>query len=161
MSILDVAKNIEDEGYTFYKDLSEKTENKEIKGVFEVLAREELNHKKYFDQLKRDSSFVAPDYQGTSRDAKQIFKTLKKNFDKKGITPDASKAYEQALELEKNNVEFFKKSLSESTDTNEKKLIELVLAEEYRHVEYLETLLDLVNEVKNPLVDAEWVDTQY
>ncbi|MGD9202036.1 MAG: ferritin family protein [Chitinispirillia bacterium] len=158
MSILDVAKNIEDEGYAFYKDLSEKTVNKEIKGVFEVLAREELNHKRYFDQLKKDSSFIAPDYQGTSQDAKQIFETLKKNFDKKGITPDASKAYEQALELEKNNVVFFKKSLSEATDANEKKLIKLVLAEEYRHVEYLETLLDLVNEAKTPQVDAEWTD---
>jgi rubrerythrin len=158
MSILDVAKNIEDEGYAFYKDLSEKTVNKEIKGVFEVLAGEELNHKRYFDQLKKDSSFIAPDYQGTSQDAKQIFETLKKNFDKKGITPDASKAYEQALELEKNNVVFFKKSLSEATDANEKKLIKLVLAEEYRHVEYLETLLDLVNEAKTPQVDAEWTD---
>ena len=161
MSILDVAKSIEDEGYAFYKGLSEKTDNKEIKGVFEVLAKEELNHKKYFDQLKSDSSFVAPDYQDTSGEAKKIFKKLKKNFDKKGITPDASKAYEQALELEKNNVEFFKKSLSEATDANEKKLIELVLAEEYRHVEYLKTLLELVNEVKNPLVDAECVDHQY
>lgn len=158
MSILDIAKNIEDEGYAFYKDLSAKTENKEIRGVFDVLAKEELNHKKYFDQLKSDSSFVAPDYQGTSKEAKKIFETLKKNFHKKGITPDASKAYEQALELEKNNVEFFKKTLSKTTDPNEKKLVELVLAEEYRHVEYLETLLDLVNETKNPQVDAEWTD---
>ncbi len=60
--IIDIAIGMENAGYTFYTKISEKFEDQKIKDLFSFLAKQELDHKKKFENLLSDIDSVEGDF---------------------------------------------------------------------------------------------------
>lgn len=57
-ALLEIAISREVEAYEFYRKVSERAQNVEVKGVFAELSQEELGHKNLLTQFKNDPAKV-------------------------------------------------------------------------------------------------------
>ena len=161
MEILAFAKKIEKEGYEHYKDLSKDTKSKRLAGIFKFLASEEQKHYNLFDayQGTQDGS-VSDENDDNEKDilskAKAVFKSLSKEI--KVIDPDdeSDAAYQKAISLEKNSISFYKYALKETEDSSQKRMIEIILDEEMKHLMILKSIVDFVKRPKEWIENAEW-----
>ncbi len=76
-----------------------------------------------------------------------------KSVNLKGII---SEAYENALNIELKSVEFYTEQRDKLTDEKEKKVLDIIIREEKRHYELLDTIIVMVNRPTSWVEDAEF-----
>ena len=145
--LLEVVKNairVENDGYQFYRVAEEKTEDPKGKDFFASLAKDETNHmqilKSLYESIKEKGEYKFDEV----KDMKQILETASKS-------PIFSKEFKQRVEevqfemaalsvgilLEKNSIEFYKKSAQESEGKDVKTLFSYLADWEGEHLRAL------------------------
>lgn len=145
--LLDVVKNairVENDGYQFYRVAEEKTKDPKGKEVFSSLAKDETNHMQILKSL----------YQSIKEKGKYKFdeiKDMKHILETTAESPIFSKEFKQRMEqsqfemaalsigilLEKNSIEFYKKSAQQSEDKDIKMLFSYLADWEGEHLRAL------------------------
>lgn len=154
MNIFDYAMQMEYDGKQFYLELAEKGGDEGVKSIFEMLARDEDKHYKAVERMaKQEYNMADTDVLPSS---KNIFSEMAQRAD--GISLDSSQVelYEQAKELEKKSEDFYNEKAEETDNGKQKELFKRMAAEERKHFNLLQNLIDLVNRPRQWLADAEW-----
>jgi rubrerythrin len=145
--LLKIVKNairVENDGYHFYRLVEEKTTDPKGKEVFASLAKDETNHmqilKNLYQSVKHDEQFKFDEL----KEMKQILETTSES-------PIFSEAFKARLSqshfemtalsigilLEKNSIEFYKKSAKEAEEQDIKQLFDYLADWEGEHLRAL------------------------
>jgi len=152
MNSFEFAINMELDGEKYYIEQAKINKENSLNTVFIMLAKDEENHAKIFQNKLKELSYELKD-NNTLSEFKDVFKGIGdfKNQIKK--IPNQLDLYRGALEKEKQSIELYKKLLSEATDDKEKKLFEYLIKQEEDHFAILEELVLLINR------SEEWVES--
>ncbi|HKM07505.1 MAG TPA: ferritin family protein [Sphaerochaeta sp.] len=153
MDIFTIAIQLEQEGAKFYEDLAAKSTTKGLKSIFTMLAKDEKNHEKVFTSLK-NNSVPAMVPSSVADEAKAIFK----QFDEVPFRVEAPQVsmYEKALEIEKKSIDLYTSHLDDLDNPEARSAVKIIIAEEKKHYETLEELVQLVSRPKRWVEDAEF-----
>ncbi len=146
--VFDIAIEIEENGKAFYEQAIALVDDPDVKELLADLARQEVEHKNKFLELK--AGLPGPASAGTVYDPDQqvneylkmmadqhVFRTGEGVSDKLEAVGNATDALKMAIEFEKDTIIFF---LSMQDATDEKKgreLIALLIKEEQEHLRRL------------------------
>jgi rubrerythrin len=157
MNMLDQAVNIESEGMRFYTDLSEKTADRGIAGIFGFFAREEKRHCEIFEAWKKN--VVAPDIDDTGLlgKADQVFRTISVHFKTDGVPAiNHGDAYKKALVLEEKSISFYNEISGRIDDEEQKTVLKLIIHQEHAHIKLINQLMEFQRHPGEWLENAEW-----
>jgi len=142
---LNQALEMEEKGYKFYKEASEKSENNVTKNTFNFLADNELLHiesiKKFYNALKEKEqlpSIILEGIKDKRSKELEIFSTSISELTEK-IKPsdDDQKACEFAMEFENSGYRYYEGMLKEAKDLNLIEFLKFLVEEENKHYESL------------------------
>ena len=156
MDILKIAKDIEKQGVEHYRELSKSVKSKQLQGIFKLLADEEQRHYRLFDALGSTLKGPEPEQSDIIAKSKEVFESFIKDFAVPDNDDSLEAAYQKAIELEKNSISFYKYALGETEDQNEKKVIQIILDEEGKHIKIIESIIEFVRKPQQWLENAEW-----
>jgi rubrerythrin len=157
MNLLDQARGIEVEGMRFYTDLSQRTADRGIAGIFDFFAREEKRHYEIFDAWKKN--VIAPDIDDTGLlgRAEQIFRGLSAHFKTDGVTAiNHGEAYKKALGLEEKSISFYNDLSGRLDDEEQRTVLKLIIHQEQAHVKLINRLMEFQRHPNEWLENAEW-----
>lgn len=164
-----LALDMEKEGYKFYCETAQKTNNPLAKATFEGLAKREQEHAKRIKELSQEISGekklpgnwlkeveVAPDKKAL---LKPILQKLKSALNQKfETTEEINKAYEIAKGLEKDGYNLYDKIAREAEDEKGQKLFLALAQEEREHFSILDETLQYLNTPGDWFKDKErWI----
>jgi rubrerythrin len=154
MNIFEFAMEKEKYSEDYYRRLADKSNNKGLATIFNMLADEEAKHYKIVSDMKED---VAPDLAETTvlSDAKNVF--AKMRVSTRGFNFDISqtKLYRKAQEIEKQSWDFYIEKASEVEKTQKEILLKLA-DEEKKHYFLLDNIIDFVSRPETWLENAEF-----
>jgi rubrerythrin len=145
--IIDLAIRIEKNGEKAYRKAQEEVSNPSLASMLQWLAEEEVEHEKWFTQLKEKAATLAEDpkleemgkaiLQGVLGD--QTFSIKDADFSK---TEDINSLLELSVEFEKDTVLFYEMLSAFIDDEETLSQLDKIIEEEKRHVQLLEEFLE-------------------
>jgi len=150
-----MALDMENKGYDLYIKAANETKNPLGKNTLEAIAKKEVEHMKAIEEFARSLKGEDPEIEATiNRVAptnrkkyynipimKNLEKALGEEIKKDN---DLEKAYNTAMQLERDAYDFYKKISDDTKDPKAKKLFQFLMQEENNHYELLqETLMYL------------------
>ena len=150
VEVIQMAINIEKEGYEFYSRIAKHAATEKSKAVFILLAEQEKKHIDTFTNLLDIMSGIhsAQGQYMFDEDVSSYFLALTEN---KVFTADrmyeaadmtsAKEAIQEGIHAEKNSILFYTELLKITELTEVKHSLELIIEEERRHILDLNTLL--------------------
>jgi len=134
-SIIDFAIKNEVDAYKFYKDASVKVKEQYLKDTFEELAKEELEHKKFLEDL------IISDMKEIELEGFSDYK-ISETIDKPELTVDMDfpDAIALAIKNEEEAMEMYEKLASVSIDEEGKNLFQGLMKMEQMHKAKLEDI---------------------
>ena len=138
--ILDIAAGIEETGYNYYTMCLSRFKDEKIQEVFSFLAKEELEHKKIFEEMGKDAEETTGIYTEEYHRYLKILSTGKVFKNKERMEGTLSyidqpvKAIQKALLDEKDAILFYSE-IKNTFDKNSKEaeLLDKIIAEERKH----------------------------
>lgn len=143
-----IAIEIEENGRGFYEKAAAKTDDREVRRIFEFLGAEEVKHKQRFTQLKNElpestsgSTVWDPDneldqYLKMMADM-HVFRKSEDVDRKLAQANDASEALDVAIQFEKDSIVFFAEMQSNSESDEARNNIGQLVREEQDHLKKL------------------------
>ena len=145
--IIDLAIRIEKNGENAYRKAQEEVSNPSLASMLQWLAEEEVEHEKWFTQLKEKAVTLAEDpklekmgkaiLQGVLGD--QAFSIKDADFSK---IEDINSLLELSVEFEKDTVLFYEMLRAFIDDEETLSQLDKIIEEEKRHVKLLEEFLE-------------------
>lgn len=159
MKVLEFAINMELDGEKYYRDQAEINKTNGLNKVFLSLAEDEKNHAKTLKNRLNDLSgtFTLSD---TLSISKNVFSQLKNFEEELKLIPNQLDAYRSALEKEKESITFYEKLLSEAQNETDKVLFQSLIRDEQSHLNVLDDLVLLLNNVDDWVESAEFNITE-
>ncbi|GAX61479.1 hypothetical protein SCALIN_C22_0193 [Candidatus Scalindua japonica] len=156
MDIYKYAMKMELDGRHFYLDLANKTNNKGIKNILNMMAESEAKHYNVILSMQRNDKTEYSTDTEVLTEVKNIFERMKE--EKKELNVDVSQVefYKNALEVENNSEKFYKERADEETDPHKKKILLMLAKEEKSHCILLENLVNLVSQPETWVENPEW-----
>jgi rubrerythrin len=124
--VFSLAINREIEAYEFYRDVSQKAQDEEVRKVFDQLAGEEMNHKDLLEKFKADPTMVMK-IKAPEKDYKVAEATELPGL---SIEMKPADAISLAMKKEQQAVEFYRDLAGRSTDAS--------VADMFRNLENIE-----------------------
>ena len=154
MNIFEFAMEKEKYSEDYYCRLADKTSNKGLEAIFNMLADEEAKHYKIVSDMKED---VAPDLADTTvlSDAKDVFVKMRESAQKFSFDISQTGLYKKAQDIEKQSQNFYLEKAKEAEETQKKIFLRLA-EEEKKHYFLLENIIDFVSRPQTWLENAEW-----
>ena len=153
------AIQMEKEGHAFFHQAALRTNNKLGKAMFERLAAEEIAHmetfRKMFDSMSNTEDWRAVSTQLRSVSKPPVFSDAKNKM-KAEREPGEVEALRQAMEIERNAIEFFDDAKSKTNDETAKEIFEKIRQEEEYHHALLQAQYDSVTNSGYWLDSAEF-----
>jgi rubrerythrin len=156
MNIYDYAMQMEKEGELFYRELSEKTNNNELKGVLNLMADEEVQHYEFIKAMKDNADTPNLIDSSLVESAKVVFEKIKQHQGSFNFGASAGDMYRQACKTEDAAYHFYMEKAEEAENPVHKEIFTKLAAEEKQHMEMMENLADFVDEPKQWLENGEW-----
>ncbi|BCZ47823.1 hypothetical protein psyc5s11_38900 [Clostridium gelidum] len=155
MNILEFAINMELEGEKYYNDQAEIINDKYLKNIFLILAKDENSHAKILQDKSNNLSYDLKSNE-TLSEAKNLFKGIEDFKNEIKQKPDQLDLYRVALEKEKESIDLYEKLLSQAEDDKSKKLFEFLIQQEKDHYTTLEELVSQLNKSNDWVEAAEF-----
>ena len=148
--IIDIAIGLEEAGYTFYIQCSQKFKDEYINNIFSFLAEEELNHKKTFESfplpnLNKDGIFTDEYYLYLKSLTNNKIFGDPNNKNDIGIISKPVDAIKKAFHDEKESILFYSelKELFQG-DSETLSLLQSIIEEERKHILTLQELIETI-----------------
>lgn len=147
---LQLAMQSEEEGYNFYSELSEKSENRLVKETFNKFAMDEVYHKKvinnFYESLtdgKEPDIHFSSENEGSLQKAKTIFENAEEKIGESArADADVVEPYKLAVKFERDGVDFYNKLRGKSKNSKTIKLYDYLTQMEAAHKEILDNMID-------------------
>jgi len=154
MNIFEFAMEKEKYSEDYYRRLADKTNNKGLETIFNMLADEEAKHYKIVSDMKED---VAPDLADTTvlSDTKDVFTKMRESAQKFSFDISQTELYKKAQDIEKQSQNFYLEKAKEAEGTQKKIFLRLA-EEEKKHYFLLENIIDFVSRPQTWLENAEF-----
>ena len=159
MDFISTVMEMERDAHKLYLNLAEKTPVREIRGIFEFLAEEEMKHISYFESLARDANIPLVEDSKLTEFAAKTFEKLSEQFMLAGVPAiNYEDAYEKALELEGNTIEYYSNALRKSVvnSSAQRNVLLAIIEQEKTHARLLRSVLELLGHPDERLENAEW-----
>lgn len=155
MNAYEYALKLEKDGEKYYRELADRSPYPGLKTVFNILAEEEVKHCHVIEEMMKDSN-VDAEKLDIVLDTKTIYETLLSEKDNVNFNNDEVKFYEEAIAREDGAEKFYVKKAQELDTENEKQIFLKLAAEEKKHVEVLQNILDFIQEPQKLVAAAEF-----
>lgn len=156
VNIYEFAMKLELEGVDFYKNLAGKTDDEGIKNILLMLAGEEEKHYNLFKQMLEDSDIKDLPKMEVFKQSAEIFEKMKEQRENSNFKSSEIELYKQALELEKENFDFYKKEACHTKNKIHEKLFLQIAKEEEKHYKVLENIIEFIEGPDDFLANAEF-----
>lgn len=155
MDILKFAMEKEEYSRKLYKDLADKTQNQGLQNIFHMLAEEETKHFQTIKDMKLHTpgQVTETDVIG---DARNIFEKMKKGADFFDFDVAEADLYKKAREMEQESMDYYLQKAKEVDDEEKKQILELLAAEEKKHFDLLDNIVEFVDKPNHWLENAEF-----
>jgi rubrerythrin len=155
MKIIKLALEKERISIDFYKKLAEKTTNKGLKKILELLYEQELMHREAITNLAENVSAIVP--QGDEiPDYKELLRKIKTTIDKSSIDINELELYQEAREIELQSIEFYMDQAQQSKESERRDLFERLAQQEKQHYLLIDNILEFVSIPQHWLENAEF-----
>lgn len=152
MNYLDMAIKLETEGETFYLEQADKNSGSEIERVFRLLANEERKHRELLENLSKKLDYAIPETD-SEIEFESIFRDEKDFKLETVVEPKQIDVYRLALQKEKESIELYQKMKEESSDEEEKTLVDFLIKQEENHYKIFNNIVELLRK------SEEWVES--
>jgi rubrerythrin len=133
MDALELAMNMEKDAIAFYTDAARKTKHPAGKKMFQTIIEDEKRHLEMVSQIIKGLNMTHKDT-SPMKNVKTIFESMKDEMMKKvAASTDELEAFKIAMRMEKEGLEFYRKTLAGSKKELERALLELLIKEEQQH----------------------------
>lgn len=133
MDAIEIAIKMENDAINFYARSAEKIKHSVGKKMFLTIVEDEKRHLEMLSQIFKGLGIGAKDVSPMKR-VKTVFETMKdKMIERVEATSDELEAFKIAMEMEKEGIEFYKRSASDVKKEKEKILFERLIKEEEQH----------------------------
>ena len=156
MNAYEYAMQMEKEGEQFYRELADKSSDEGLKNIFLNLANEEVKHYELFKNIAESEDHIEIPKMDVMKDAKEIFAEMKASGKELDFGDDQIALYKKALESEDKAYNLYIDKANEVSNPEHKEIFLKIAAEEKKHLELLENLVDFVESPKNWLESAEF-----
>lgn len=158
LEILKMAILMEKRGQAFYTQVARTTQSAEIRSIFEMMAKEEVDHEKFlseqFRNYNKNKAFGHIDLPKQEKDAfTDLIITDKIKKELAAASYEAA-AVSAAIDMENNAIKVYGDRAKEATDPEEKALFQWLSDWEKNHHQ---VLLDIDREIKEQV----WNDNQF
>jgi rubrerythrin len=154
MNILEFAMEKEKYSEDYYRHLADKSNNKGLKAIFNMLADEEVKHYKIVSDMKED---VAPDLAETPvlSDAKDVFAKMREAVQSFNFDVSQTNLYRKAREIEEQSRDFYLEKANEVKESQKEIFLKLA-DEEKKHYFLIDNIIDFVSRPETWLENAEF-----
>ncbi len=133
MNALEMAVKMETDAIQFYTEAARQTICPAGRKMFQTVTEDEKRHLEMISQIIKGLHVTVQDV-SPLKNIKTVFAEMKDEMMRKvEATPDELEAFKIAMEMEKEGVAFYKKTLSRATKDKEKALLERLIQEEEQH----------------------------
>jgi len=133
MNALELAMKMEKDAIAFYTEAAQKTISPVGKKMFQTITLDEQRHLEMIAQIIKGLNITHKDV-SPMRNVKTVFASMKDEMMKKvEATSDELEAFKIAMNMEKEGVEFYEKTLAGAKKEKERALLELLIGEEKQH----------------------------
>ncbi len=154
LSVVKDAMELERRGHAFYLQAAEMTANPTGKGIFLTLARDELDHLSYLDEVFRSlvRSGTMPAYLPEPSEAASlrppshptVFPSPKEAADEVQATTGEMDALKRGMQAEQDSIALYGQALASATTPEEKRLFGTLVAVEEGHLAILQGEYDYI-----------------
>ena len=149
MDALEMAMKMEKDAITFYTEAEKKTKYPAGKKMFQSITQDEKRHLEMISQIIKGLQITHKDV-SPMKTVKSVFETMKDEMMKKiEVTNDELEAFKVAMQMEKEGMEFYKKTLAVSTKEKERALLERLIQEEQQHYELFANTYEFLADTGN------------
>jgi rubrerythrin len=133
MNALEMAMKMETDAISFYTEAARKTKYPAGKKMFLTITEDEKRHLQMISQIIKGLNVTMKDV-SPMKNVKTVFDAMKAEMMQKvEATTDEMEAFKIAMEMEKQGVELYKKTLAGAKQEKEKALLERLIQEEEQH----------------------------
>jgi rubrerythrin len=133
MDALELAMKMEKDAISFYIEAARKTKSPAGKKMFQTISEDEKHHLEMVSQIIKGLNITHKDT-SPMNNVKTVFESMKDEMMQKiAATADDLEAFKIAMNMEKEGLEFYKKTLAGSTKEKERALLERLIHEEQQH----------------------------
>lgn len=154
MNMFDIAIEMETEGASFYQQLADNAGHVGLTKIFTLLKEDEIRHKKFFEGMKNKLKVSVDVSFSESEEVKDLIASFKDdNFSQ---LLNQKEAYENALDIELKSIEFYTEQKNKLESESDKQILDIIIKEERRHYDLLDTIIVMVNRPTSWVEDAEF-----
>ncbi len=154
MDIFQFAMEKEKFSEDYYRQLAEKTGNKGLKNICNMLADEESKHKRIVEQMSQKIPAEAAQTPVLGN-AKEIFEKMRQSAENFNFDISELELYQKARDIEKESRSFYLEKAEELKDAFQKEIFKKLADEEQKHFVLLEKICDFVARPQWFLENAE------
>jgi len=133
MDALELAMKMEKDAIAFYTEAARKTKSPAGKKMFQAITEDEKQHLEMVSQIINGLNITHKDT-SPMKNVKTVFESMKGEMMKKvEATADELEAFKIAMNMEKEGLEFYRKTLAGSNKEKERALLERLIHEEQQH----------------------------
>ena len=149
MNAIEIAIKMEKDAINFYTEAAQKTQNPAGKKMFLSITEDEKRHLQMLTQIFKEIDIKITEV-NPMKNIKTIFESLKDTMmQRAAATKDELEAFKIAMQMEKEGVEFYKKTASEARSEKEKALFERLVKEEEQHYAIFSNTFNFMTDTGN------------
>jgi rubrerythrin len=157
MGLFAFAKEIESEGAAFYAKLAEKTENEELRSIFNFLSAEETRHYQIFDAWEKNAEPPPQHAEDDLGKARAAFVRLTAHFRTTSVPAlNRSEAYQKAAEIERKSISLYTQTLAGLSLLKQREVLKKIIEQENTHLELITSLIEFQRHPGEWLENAEF-----
>ncbi len=133
MNALELAMKMETDAIAFYSEAEQKVKHPAGKKMFQAVTEDEKRHLEMVRQLIQGLQ-ITPQDVSPMKKVKTVFASMKGEMMRKvAATQDEMEAFKIAMQMEKEGLELYTKTLAAATKDKERALLERLIKEEQQH----------------------------
>lgn len=149
MDALEIATKMETDAIKFYTEAERKTQYPAGKKMFQTIAEDEKRHLEMLRQMVKGLQITHKDVSPV-KNVKTVFEAMKNEMMRRvEVTSDELEAFKIAMQMEKEGVEFYKKTLKGAQKDKERALMERLIGEEQQHYELFSNTYQFLSDTGN------------
>lgn len=145
MNVFDFAIRMELDGKRLYEQLARDTGHAGLRGIFTQLAADEQKHYQIFLDLKGQNRAAAMKDTPVLEQAKNVFEDLLAQKETLGPIKGDLEGYQHAMKLEEDSIRLYEEAAEKEKDKDIKALLLRIAGEEHKHFNILRNIYDFVN----------------
>jgi len=154
MDIFEFAMEKEKFSEEYYRDLAHRANHAGLKNILTMLADEEAKHYRTVERMRTETPEKVTDVPILER-AREVFEKMRVSPKKFDFLINEAELYRKACQIEEQSKKFYLERAQEAQDPGQKRVFEMLAAEEDKHLFLMENIRSFVSRPEYFLENAE------